>query len=61
MNRYMERRLSALETDAPYLRHEDFVRLFGLGVDLTDDRTWPADLRGKCSAPRHLEALEALA
>ena len=61
MNRQFERRLSALETDTPYLQHEDFVRLFGLGVDLTDDSTWPADLRGKGSDPRHLKALEALA
>ena len=61
MSRHFERRLSALETDTRYLRHEDFVRIWSVGGDLDDESTWPADLRGKGSNPRHLETLGTLA
>ena len=61
MNRYIERRLVALESDTPFLRHEDFVRIWSVGGNLADKATWPADLREKQSDPRNLEMLEALA
>ena len=61
MNRYIERRLAALESDTTFLRHEDFIRIWSVGADPAEKATWPIDLRGKQSDPRHLEMLEALA
>ena len=61
MSKQIEKRLAALETDTPYLGHEDWVRLLGGGVDVGNRETWPIDLRDKQSDPRHAVALEVLA